>query len=242
MTARICGRYYQHLRGEFSARLTYPLLELGKIGWAQGVCLCHYWDKVDARAETLHDLNVQRLESVASRADEVQASMHSQVDLLRSARLLLLQHVALMLIIQELNDRLPAVPVVHVVTETWGIDDRESDFEELLFQLRFGDLDLDGLVDLLGVAATVVGVVLDGGREEGVDEGGLAQARFTCYHDSEGCTAFGDDLVALVGELQVCAISQMSNISMQQRQCGMEAVNIHWQCQSGSLILPLWLV
>jgi hypothetical protein len=47
--------------------------------------------------------------------------------------------------------------------------------EELLLQLSFGDLDLDGLVDLLLVPALVVGVVLDGGGEERVDEGRLAQ-------------------------------------------------------------------
>ena len=47
--------------------------------------------------------------------------------------------------------------------------------EELLLQLGLGDLDLDRLVDLLLVAALVVGVVLDGGREQRVDEGRLAQ-------------------------------------------------------------------
>ena len=51
--------------------------------------------------------------------------------------------------------------------------------EELLLQLSLGDLDLDGLVDLLLVAALVVGVVLDGGREQSVDEGSLSQARLT---------------------------------------------------------------
>jgi hypothetical protein len=47
--------------------------------------------------------------------------------------------------------------------------------EELLLQLSLGDLDLDRLVDLLLVPALVVGIVLDGGGEERVDEGGLAQ-------------------------------------------------------------------
>lgn len=79
-----------------------------------------------------------------------------------------------MLIVKELNNGLPAVAVVHVIPETRSVDDGESDFEEFLLQFGFGDLDLDGLVDLLGVAAAMVGVVLDGGREEGVDEGGLA--------------------------------------------------------------------
>ena len=49
--------------------------------------------------------------------------------------------------------------------------------EELLLQLGLGDLDLDGLVDLLLVAALVVGIVLDGGGEQRVDEGGLSESR-----------------------------------------------------------------
>lgn len=61
--------------------------------------------------------------------------------------------------------------------------------EELLFQLCLCDLDLDGLVHLLHVAALVVGVVFDGGGEERVDEGGLSEARFTsnlgCQKSSE---------------------------------------------------------
>lgn len=49
--------------------------------------------------------------------------------------------------------------------------------EELLLQLGLGDLDLDGLVDLLLVTALVVGIVLDGSREKSVDESSLAKAR-----------------------------------------------------------------
>jgi hypothetical protein len=48
------------------------------------------------------------------------------------------------------------------------------------------------------MATAVVGVVLDGGGEEGVDESGLSQARLARYHDGEGSTALGYNLVALV--------------------------------------------
>lgn len=50
--------------------------------------------------------------------------------------------------------------------------------EELLLQLSLCDLDLDGLVDLLLVSPLVIGIVLDGRGEQGVDEGGLSEARF----------------------------------------------------------------
>jgi len=71
--------------------------------------------------------------------------------------------------------------------------------EELLLKLGLGDLDLDSLVDLLRMTTAVVGVVLDSGGEESVDEGGLAQARLASNHDSESGTALRNDLVALVG-------------------------------------------
>jgi hypothetical protein len=50
-------------------------------------------------------------------------------------------------------------------------------FEELLLELGLGDLNLDCLVHLLVVSSLVVGIVLDGGGEEGVDEGSLSEAR-----------------------------------------------------------------
>ena len=60
-------------------------------------------------------------------------------------------------------------------------------FEELLFQFSLGDLNLYGFVNLFRMTALVIGVILDGCREEGVDEGGLSKPRFTsnlsdCYH------------------------------------------------------------
>jgi len=50
--------------------------------------------------------------------------------------------------------------------------------EELLLQFGLGDLNLDGLVNLLLVPALVVGIVLDGGGEQRVDECSFAEPRF----------------------------------------------------------------
>jgi hypothetical protein len=55
--------------------------------------------------------------------------------------------------------------------------------EELLLKLGLGDLNLDGLVHLLVVSSLVVGVVLDGGGEEGVDEGRLSETRLASNLD-----------------------------------------------------------
>ena len=50
--------------------------------------------------------------------------------------------------------------------------------EELLFQLCLCNLNLNSLVNLLCVSALVVCIILDGGREQSVDEGCLSEARF----------------------------------------------------------------
>ena len=86
---------------------SYPLLELCEVVRCKGVSLGDDGDQVDASAELLHDFNVQRLEAVASGTNEVQACMNTEVDLLSTARLLLLEHVALVLVVKELNDWLP---------------------------------------------------------------------------------------------------------------------------------------
>jgi len=56
---------------------------------------------------------------------------------------------------------------------------REQTLEEFLLELGLGDFNLDRLVNLLVVATLVVGIVLDGGGEQGVDERGLSKSGFS---------------------------------------------------------------
>lgn len=41
------------------------------------------------------------------RSDEIEACVHAEVDLITPARLLLLEHIRLMLVVKELNDGHP---------------------------------------------------------------------------------------------------------------------------------------
>lgn len=177
------------------------LLELGQVGRAESISLGDNRDQVNARTEALHDLNIERLEGVAGRADKVQAGMDTEINLVLTAGLLLLEHVRLVLVVEELDDGHPRVAVVDIVAESGGIDNGQSDLEELLLKLGLGNLNLDGLVDLLLVASLVIGVVLDGGREESVDEGSLAQTRLASNHNSEAGATLRDNLVSLVGQI-----------------------------------------
>lgn len=103
------------------------MLELCQVRRAQGISLGNDGDQVDTRAKSLHDLDVKRLQGVAGRADEVQAGMNTKVDLVLSTRLLLLEHVRFMLIVQELDDGHPRVAVVDVVAKSGGINDGQAD-------------------------------------------------------------------------------------------------------------------
>lgn len=121
----------QERRIETSCR-THPLLEPGQVGRAKGVSLGDNRNQVDARTEALHDLDVERLQGVAGRADEVQACVNTEVDLLQAARLLLLKHVGLVLIVKELNYGHPRVAVIDVVAEARGVDDGQADCRSMV--------------------------------------------------------------------------------------------------------------
>lgn len=108
----------------------YPGLELCKIDGAQSVGLCNDGNEVDTGAETLHDFNVKRLERVAGGADEVETSVDTEVNLLATTGLLLLQHVRLVLVVEELDDGLPRVAVVDIVAKARGVDDGKADWRQ----------------------------------------------------------------------------------------------------------------
>ena len=116
---------------------THSLLVTEQITVAEGVGLSNNGDQVDARAQALHDLDVEGLQGVSGGADEVQTGVHTHVDLVGTAGLLLLEHVRLMLVIQELDNGLPGVTVVDIVSEAGGINNGQANLNN---QLAIGGL------------------------------------------------------------------------------------------------------
>ena len=112
--------------------------------------------------------------------NEVQASMDTQVGLLRALGLLLLSHICLMLVVNEVDDGAPRVAVVHVVAKARGVDDSELDLELFLLELSLDNLNLSELVKLFVMAPAVVLGRRELGRKKGVDESRLAQPRLAC--------------------------------------------------------------
>jgi len=80
--------------------------------------------------------------------------MHSHVNLSFSSGLLLLSHKAFVLVIQKLNDGVPVVSVVHIVTESRGVDNSQLNLEQLFFELYTKNFD----VEYVGVTARLLAV------------------------------------------------------------------------------------
>ena len=73
--------------------ITDAVLESSEVRRGEGIRFGNNGDEIDSSAQTLHDFDVEGLESVAGRANEVEAGVDAQVDLVGAAGLLLLKHV-----------------------------------------------------------------------------------------------------------------------------------------------------
>lgn len=63
---------------------------------------------------------------MTSGSNEVETCMDSKVDLVNATRLLLLEHVGLMLVIQKLDNGHPGIPVVDVVPKSRSVNYRKT--------------------------------------------------------------------------------------------------------------------
>jgi hypothetical protein len=101
-------------------------------------------------------MNCQKNERVTGRPDKIQASVDTKITLLAALGLLLLNHVCLMLVVNEVDDGRPRVAVVDIVTKTGSVDNGELDLELFLLELSLDDLDFRELVELFVVASAVI--------------------------------------------------------------------------------------
>lgn len=131
-------------------------LEKGQVPWCKRVSLGHDWNQVDSLRQALHDLNVKRLECVASGGNEVQACMHALVMQLFPLWLLLLSHIRLVLIVNKVHEWCPTVAVVYIVTKPWRVDNRQVHAELLFLKLSTDHVNFHSLVELCRMTLCVV--------------------------------------------------------------------------------------
>ena len=128
--------------------------------------------------------------------------MHAHVHFIVPVGLLLLSHVALMLIVNEVDYGSPRVTVVDIVSESGSIDNGQFDLELFLLELGFHYINLRVLfLKLLDMPGGVFTGGCELGGEEGIDEGRLAEAGLADDHKREVSTALSYNTVALVREV-----------------------------------------
>jgi predicted RNA-binding protein len=160
--------------------LLYPLLELGTLLEGQAVALGNDRHDVDKLAELLQHDNVDGLQRVAGGLDEEQAAVDARV--LEVALTLggeLLAEVGAVLVLDVLDDGVPAALVVDQVAVAGRVDDVQSQTHAVLLD------DVRDGVDGRGRARLLVGLeaalaVHQVRREDGVDERRLSEAGLAC--------------------------------------------------------------
>lgn len=179
------------------------LEQLALLG-GQGVGFGDKRDDVDFVVESLHELDVQRLQTVSRGRYEVQAAVHSVVRHRSAVHPRLGVQEILAFAVDVVDDRLPAVAVVHGVSEPRRVHDGEGQLDAALLDQHFGLFHLHGLLDALGRSRIILGVQV--GQEQGVDERRFPETRLTDNHEREleaSLHRLAVDLVGEVGESHV---------------------------------------
>lgn len=170
--------YADQLRYAFRpSNLTYALLECGDLIIGEGISLSDDWYQVDLGVQTLHDLDVQRLQRVSSWLDEENAGVDTIINDVHAVDLVLCIQVRVEALIDVLNDRPPRVVVVDKVTEAGCVHHGQSKTHAVLLNIGTDGLYGNGLglnVDAWWLA--LLGRV-QRGVEQGVDEGRLSETR-----------------------------------------------------------------
>lgn len=165
-----------------------------------------------------HDFDVQRLQRVASWLNEVDTRMHTVVDNVHTVDLVLGFEVGIKSLLNILDDGTPRIIVVDEVSEAWCINDCQSESDAVLFNVCADRLDGDRLRDDVETGSFALARRVEGGVEESVDEGRLAEAGFACslsvsntlkwldlrhtdYHDVEVEALANTLAVPLVGQI-----------------------------------------
>jgi len=126
-----------------------------------------------------HNLDVQGLQGVTGRLNEVNAGVDTVVDNVAAVDLVLGLKVGVKALLNVFDNGAPRVVVVHKVTESGSIDHAEAETHAILLNVGAGRLDRHGLGNDIGVGAGALLRGVEGGVKQGVDKGRLSESGFT---------------------------------------------------------------
>lgn len=173
----VVGVHLQVVEGEL---LLDALLESLALLEGQGVGLGDDGHHVDHVRQLLQHHNVNGLERVARGLDEEQAAVDARVlDVTLSLGSELLSKVRGVLILDVLDDRVPAAVIVDQIAIAGGVDNVQSQTDAVLLDNVRHGVDLGGGADGLLRHQPTFGVNQMRG-EDGVDQGRLSKTRLAC--------------------------------------------------------------
>lgn len=157
--------------------LLYSLLESSPLFQCQAVALGDDWHDIDKLAQLLEHHDVNWLQGVSRGLDKEQAAVDSGVlEITFALSSQFLAQVCRVLVLDVLDNWVPAALVVDQVAVTGGVDNVEAETDAVLFDDVRDGLDFGGAADWLIWLQTALAVHEVRG-EDGVDEGGFAQSR-----------------------------------------------------------------
>ena len=160
--------------------LLYAVLEHLPLLQSQAITLGNDRHHVHRLAQLLQHHNVNRLQGMAGRADEVETAVDARVlNVPLTLRGQLLAQVGAVLVLDVLDDGVPAAVIVDQVAVAGGVDDVQAETYAVLLNDVGDGVDLGSAADGLVGGEAALGVDEVGG-EDGVDQGGLAETGLAC--------------------------------------------------------------
>ena len=173
-----------HLQVVESKLLLYPLLESRTLLQGQAVTLRNDGNDIDEFRQLLQHDNVDGLEGVTRGLDEEEAAVNAgvlQVTLALSGQLL--AEVCTVLVLDVLDNGIPASVVVDEVAVAGSIDDVQAKSHAVFLDDMGDRLDLSGGTDWVVGGHATLGVH-EMRRKDGVDQCGFPETGLTCLHQS----------------------------------------------------------
>ena len=124
---------------------TYSRLESSDLLVCQSIGLGNDGNQVDLGVKTLHDLNVERLQRVASGLDEEDTCVNAVVHDVHSVDLVLGIQVSIEALLDVIRDWPPGLVVVDEVTEAGGVNNGQTQANTGFLDICADGLDGDSL-------------------------------------------------------------------------------------------------
>ena len=149
----------------------HPHFESGDLFICKGIRLGNYRDQIDLGMEATHHLNVQWLQGMTSRLDEVDARVNPIIDDVHTVDLVLSVEIGIKTLLDVLYDWLPRIVVVDKITKAGSVNDCESKTYTIFFDIRADRLNGNGLGDDVETWALALFWRIQRSVEECVDKG-----------------------------------------------------------------------